>query len=75
MNCVFYSLFDCCIISTFKESLCFLHWILHYFLWLKPLALFGRYYSLELEIYTSFSSKSKPKTHKNQNTKSGTGPT
>ena len=25
--------------------------------------------------YTSFSSKSKPKTHKNQNTKSGIGPT
>ena len=28
---------------------------LHYFLCLKPLALFCRYYSLELEIYISFS--------------------
>ena len=32
-----------------KKSLCFLHWILHYFLCLKPLAIFYRYYSLELE--------------------------
>ena len=31
--------------------------------------------SLFFQKYTSFSSKSKPKTHKNQNTKSGTGPT
>ena len=31
-----------------KESLCFLHWIFHSFLCLKPLALFFRYYSLEL---------------------------
>ena len=28
-----------------------------------------------IQKYTSFSSKSKPKTHKNQNTKSRTGPT
>ena len=49
MNCIFYSRFDCCILSAFKESLCFLHWIFHYFLSLKPLALFCRYYSLELE--------------------------
>ena len=54
MKC-FCSRFDCCILSAFKESLCFLHWILHYFLCLKPLALFCRYYSLELEIYISFS--------------------
>ena len=32
-----------------KESLCFLHWILHSFLCLKPLALLCGYYSLELE--------------------------
>ena len=32
-----------------KESLCFLHWSLHSFLCLKPLAPFCRYYSLELE--------------------------
>ena len=49
MNCIFYSHFDCCILSAFKESLCFLHWILHSFIFLKPLAIFGRYYSLELE--------------------------
>ena len=55
MTCVFYSCFDCYIPFAFKESLCFLHWILHYFLCLKPLALFCRYYSLELEIYISFS--------------------
>ena len=29
----------------------------------------------DCRIYTSFSSKSKPKTHKNQNTKSGARPT
>ena len=55
MNCIFYSRFDCCIPFAFKESLCFLRWILHYFLCLKPLALFCRYYSLELEIYISCS--------------------
>ena len=55
MNCIFCSHFDCYIPSAFKESLCFLCWILHYFLSLKPLALFCRYYSLELEIYISFS--------------------
>ena len=32
-------------------------------------------WSIVFQKYTSFSSKSKPKTHKNQNTKSGTGPT
>ena len=52
---VFYSHFDCCILFAFKEILCFLHWSLHSFLFLKPLALFCRYYSLELEIYISFS--------------------
>ena len=44
----FCSFFDCCILSAFKESLCFLHWRLHYFLCLKPLSIFCRYYSLEL---------------------------
>ena len=55
MNCIFCSCFDCYIPSSFKESLCFLCWILHYFLCFKPLALFCRYYSLEWEIYISFS--------------------
>ena len=32
-----------------KNILCFLHWILHSFLYLKPLAIFCKYYLLELE--------------------------
>ena len=32
-----------------KKSLCFLHWILHSFLCLKPLSICCRYYMLELE--------------------------
>ena len=40
MNCIFYSRVDCYIPSAFKESLCFLHWILCSFICLKPLALF-----------------------------------
>ena len=48
MNCVFCSHFDCCIIYAFKESLCFLHYILHSFICLKPINIFCRYYSLEL---------------------------
>ena len=55
MNCIFYSCFECYIFFAFKESFCFLHWISCYFICLKPLALFCRYYSLELEIYISFS--------------------
>ena len=57
LNCVFCSCFDHYIPFAFKESLCFLHWILCSFLCLKPLALFCRYYSLELEnIYFIFMS-------------------
>ena len=34
MNCVFCSWFDSCILSAFKESLCFLHWIyILFFAW------------------------------------------
>ena len=43
-----YIRFECYIPSTFKESLCFLCWILHSFLFLKLLALSYRYYSLGL---------------------------
>ena len=60
MKCIFeivYSAVTLIVIFSLhsKKSLCFLHWISHSFLCLKPLFPFCRYYSLELEIYISFS--------------------